>query len=186
MGVSIFLFIYSPSYPLRSATGPYLIVGLEKKLVGNIAGHNVYNIIQFDVIPFPKSTIHLSESQVMHLVCACLEDPVLFFALRVCNTYMLVCVWIFPLQLCSLWRRCVTSVSLSPLNRLKITSSMWLWCSVCWPHQGSTSPTPMTSASPSKGDTSCPRPKRTSLSSLSTSEQICALCGILTYCETWW
>lgn len=72
-----------------------MIVGLEKKLVGNIAGHNVYNIIQFDVIPFPKSTIHLSESQVMHLVCACLEDPVLFFALRVCNTYMLVCVWIF-------------------------------------------------------------------------------------------
>ena len=54
--------------PLRSTAGPYLIVGVEKTLVGNIAGHNVYNIVQFDVIPFTKSTIHLSESQVIRLV----------------------------------------------------------------------------------------------------------------------
>ena len=48
-------------------TGPYLIVATSKSLVGSIDGHAVYSITDFDVIPFSKSTIHLSDVQVCYM-----------------------------------------------------------------------------------------------------------------------
>lgn len=50
-------------------TGPYLIVATDKSLVGSIDGHAVYNITNFEVIPFSRSTIHLSDIQVYYVTC---------------------------------------------------------------------------------------------------------------------
>ena len=44
--------------------GPYLIVVTKKKFVGDIDGHSVYEITGTELIPFSKTNIHLSESQV--------------------------------------------------------------------------------------------------------------------------
>lgn len=49
---------------LTLIAGPYLIVATDNSLVGSIDGHAVYSITNFDVIPFSKSTIHLSDAQV--------------------------------------------------------------------------------------------------------------------------
>ena len=55
-------FIYM--YNVHIYSGPYLIVASDNSLVGSIDGHAVYSITSFDVIPFSKSTIHLSYGQV--------------------------------------------------------------------------------------------------------------------------
>lgn len=47
-----------------SISGPYLIVATDKKQVGKIDGSVIYEITEFDVIPFTKTSIHLSEVQV--------------------------------------------------------------------------------------------------------------------------
>lgn len=44
--------------------GPYLILVTSKKFVGSIVGHSVYEVGGTELIPFSKTTIHLSESQV--------------------------------------------------------------------------------------------------------------------------
>ena len=45
-------------------SGPYLIVATDKKQVGKIDGSVIYEITGFDVVPFAKTSIHLSEVQV--------------------------------------------------------------------------------------------------------------------------
>ena len=59
--------------PLCICTGPYLIVATNNSLVGSIDGHAVYSITDFDVIPFSKSTIHLSDVQVSLCTCTCIN-----------------------------------------------------------------------------------------------------------------
>ena len=49
---------------LCTLSGPYLIVATNKKQVGQIDGNIIYEITAFDIIPFSKTTIHLSEVQV--------------------------------------------------------------------------------------------------------------------------
>ena len=49
---------------LWTVSGPYLIVATSKKQVGQIDGNIIYEITAFDIIPFSKTTIHLSEVQV--------------------------------------------------------------------------------------------------------------------------
>ncbi|XP_019862322.1 PREDICTED: phosphatidylinositide phosphatase SAC1-like [Amphimedon queenslandica] len=46
---------------IRLLGGPYLLVGTQYRLVGIINGHEMTN---YDVIPFVKSTLHLTQSQV--------------------------------------------------------------------------------------------------------------------------
>ncbi|EDO36706.1 predicted protein [Nematostella vectensis] len=46
--------------------GPYLIVITKKKLVGYIQGSEVWKVLQTNVIPFPRATLHLTESQQYH------------------------------------------------------------------------------------------------------------------------
>lgn len=45
-------------------TGMYLIVITRKKKVGEILGHAVWKVVDFDVISYKKSVLHLSETQV--------------------------------------------------------------------------------------------------------------------------
>ena len=44
--------------------GPYLIVATSNETVGQIDGHIVFAITDYEVLPLVKSTIHLSEAQV--------------------------------------------------------------------------------------------------------------------------
>ena len=47
--------------------GPYLVVGTKHRLVGTIGGHEIYEMTHYDIIPFFKSTLHLTQSQVKKL-----------------------------------------------------------------------------------------------------------------------
>ena len=46
--------------------GPYLILVTEKKFVGTIEGHSIYEVKGTELLSFSKTNIHLSESQVSH------------------------------------------------------------------------------------------------------------------------
>ncbi|XP_019857883.1 PREDICTED: phosphatidylinositide phosphatase SAC1-A-like [Amphimedon queenslandica] len=48
---------------IRLLGGPYLLVGTQHRLVGIINGHEIYQMTNYDVIPFVKSTLHLTQSQ---------------------------------------------------------------------------------------------------------------------------
>ena len=56
--------MYIPCYTITVNVGPYLILVTSKKFVGSIDGHSVYEVSGTELIPFSKTTIHLSESQV--------------------------------------------------------------------------------------------------------------------------
>ena len=45
--------------------GPYLIVTTGRSLVGKIEGQDIYEASGFQILPFARSTLHLSESQVL-------------------------------------------------------------------------------------------------------------------------
>lgn len=45
-------------------TGMYLIVITRKKNVGSLLGHAVWKAVDFDVICYKKTVLHLSEIQV--------------------------------------------------------------------------------------------------------------------------
>uniref|UniRef100_A0A1X7UZM2 Uncharacterized protein n=1 Tax=Amphimedon queenslandica TaxID=400682 RepID=A0A1X7UZM2_AMPQE len=49
---------------IRLLGGPYLLIGTQHRLVGIINGHEIYQMTNYDVIPFVKSTLHLTQSQV--------------------------------------------------------------------------------------------------------------------------
>lgn len=49
-------------------TGMYLIVITRKRNVGNLLGHAVWKAVDFDVISYKKTVLHLSEIQVSKIV----------------------------------------------------------------------------------------------------------------------
>lgn len=49
-------------------TGMYLIVITRKKNVGSLLGHAVWKAVEFDVISYKKTVLHLSEIQVRKTV----------------------------------------------------------------------------------------------------------------------
>lgn len=49
----------------------YLIVITRKKKMGELAGHTVWKATEFDVIPYKKTILHLTETQ----VSACCAVP---------------------------------------------------------------------------------------------------------------
>lgn len=48
--------------------GPYLIVIVSSKIVGHFDESLIYEVVEWDIIPFTKSTMHLSEPQVTIMV----------------------------------------------------------------------------------------------------------------------
>ena len=54
----------SPSSLSLSPVGPYLVIGTQHRLVGIINGHEIHHMTHYDVIPFVKSTLNLTQSQV--------------------------------------------------------------------------------------------------------------------------
>uniref|UniRef100_A0A1X7UQZ1 SAC domain-containing protein n=1 Tax=Amphimedon queenslandica TaxID=400682 RepID=A0A1X7UQZ1_AMPQE len=48
---------------IRLLGGPYLLIGTQHRLVGIINGNKIYHMTHYDVIPFVKSTLHLTQSQ---------------------------------------------------------------------------------------------------------------------------
>lgn len=49
---------------VRLLVGHYLIVIKERKLVGKISGHDVWQLVEIDMVPLPKTKLHLNETQV--------------------------------------------------------------------------------------------------------------------------
>lgn len=49
---------------VKLLVGPYIIVIKEKKLVGKICGHDIWQLIEIDMISLPKNKLHLNETQV--------------------------------------------------------------------------------------------------------------------------
>lgn len=50
---------------IKLLVGPYIIVIKEKKLVGKISGHDVWQLVEIDMISLPKTKLHLNETQVL-------------------------------------------------------------------------------------------------------------------------
>ncbi|TSK28268.1 Phosphatidylinositide phosphatase SAC1-B [Bagarius yarrelli] len=50
---------------IRLTAGMYLIVITKKKKVGDLFGHMVWKAIEFDLIPYKKTMLHLTETQVL-------------------------------------------------------------------------------------------------------------------------
>jgi len=44
--------------------GPYIIIIKKKKFVGKINGHDIWQLIEIDILPIPKTKLHLNETQV--------------------------------------------------------------------------------------------------------------------------
>lgn len=49
---------------VKLIVGPYIIVIKEKKLVGKISGHDIWQLIKIDMISLPKTKLHLNDTQV--------------------------------------------------------------------------------------------------------------------------
>lgn len=56
--------IYGILGVVRLLVGHYIIVIKEKRLVGKISGHDVWQLVEIDTIPLPKTKLHLNETQV--------------------------------------------------------------------------------------------------------------------------
>ncbi|XP_057291049.1 phosphatidylinositol-3-phosphatase SAC1-like [Hydractinia symbiolongicarpus] len=48
---------------LNLLAGPYLVVVTKRKLVGLISGEEIWQMKEANILPFPKGTMHLTESQ---------------------------------------------------------------------------------------------------------------------------
>lgn len=57
-----------------SHTGMYLVVITRKKNVGSLLGHVVWKAVDFDVICYKKTVLHLSEIQVSTEAAVCREE----------------------------------------------------------------------------------------------------------------
>jgi len=44
--------------------GPYIIKIKKKKFVGKINGHDIWQLIDIDILPIPKTKLNLNETQV--------------------------------------------------------------------------------------------------------------------------
>lgn len=64
----------------------YLIVITDAQMCGTLAGHNIYKISSTDVIPYTRSSLHLSEKQVqnnsiyLEMVKSVLNTPYFYFS----------------------------------------------------------------------------------------------------------
>lgn len=45
--------------------GMYLVVITRKKKVGDLFGHTVWKAMEFDLVPYRKTVLHLTENQVI-------------------------------------------------------------------------------------------------------------------------
>lgn len=49
--------------------GPYIIVIKKREFVGKIDGHDIWKLIDVDILPIPKTRLHINEIQVyMHYI----------------------------------------------------------------------------------------------------------------------
>ncbi|VVC32076.1 SAC domain [Cinara cedri] len=48
---------------VKLIAGPYIIVIQEKKLVGKISGHDIWQLVKIDMIGIPKTKLHLNDTQ---------------------------------------------------------------------------------------------------------------------------
>ncbi|KAK2864692.1 hypothetical protein Q7C36_003846 [Tachysurus vachellii] len=55
--------IYGIMGTIRLVAGTYLVVISKKKKVGDLFGHAVWKAMEFDLIPYKKTTLHLTETQ---------------------------------------------------------------------------------------------------------------------------
>lgn len=62
-----------------SHTGMYLIVITRKKNVGSLLGHAVWKAVDFDVICYKKTVLHLSEIQVSTAKSAVFREEICVF-----------------------------------------------------------------------------------------------------------
>ncbi|XP_025422349.1 phosphatidylinositide phosphatase SAC1 isoform X2 [Sipha flava] len=66
--------------------GPYIIVIKEKKHIGKINGHDIWQLLETDMIPLPKTKLHLNETQVqmdreyLNMVKQNLNTPYYYFS----------------------------------------------------------------------------------------------------------
>lgn len=44
--------------------GNYLLVITKAEVIGTLNGHDIYHVLESDVIPYQKSTLHLTQRQV--------------------------------------------------------------------------------------------------------------------------
>eukprot|EP00794_Sanderia_malayensis_P018849 gene18849-20747_t len=44
-------------------SGPYLVIITKRKLIGLLNGHEIWQVLETDVLPFPKTILHLTEEQ---------------------------------------------------------------------------------------------------------------------------
>lgn len=49
---------------IKLLAGYYLIVITERKLMGQICGHDIWRIENIEIIPFNKTLLHLNQKQV--------------------------------------------------------------------------------------------------------------------------
>jgi len=64
----------------------YLVVITDAEMCGTIAGHNIYKISSTDVIPYTRSSLHLTERQVqnnatyLEMIKSVLNTPYFYFS----------------------------------------------------------------------------------------------------------
>lgn len=49
---------------IHLVSGPYLLIITKRKLVGLLNGHEIWRVVETDILPFPKTVIHLTEDQI--------------------------------------------------------------------------------------------------------------------------
>ncbi|XP_050520427.1 phosphatidylinositol-3-phosphatase SAC1 [Daktulosphaira vitifoliae] len=49
---------------IKLLVGPYIVIIKGKKLIGKISGHDIWQLIDVDLIPLPKTKLHLNETQI--------------------------------------------------------------------------------------------------------------------------
>lgn len=47
--------------------GPYIIVIKKKEFVGKLDGHDIWKLIDIDILPIPKTRLHINEIQVYNI-----------------------------------------------------------------------------------------------------------------------
>lgn len=52
---------------IKLLAGYYLIVITERKLMGQICGHDIWKIENVEIIQFPKTLLHLTQKQVKYI-----------------------------------------------------------------------------------------------------------------------
>lgn len=71
---------------IRLLAGRYLVVITDAQICGTIAGHTIYRIASTEVIPYTRSSLHLTERQVqnnatyLEMVKSILNTPYFYFS----------------------------------------------------------------------------------------------------------